>query len=74
MSSFCGYMDHPDWTPEQRVAIALVETLPLKRSEEEQARAAQIHARTFSTVTRSRQDDPSPADTAARGTYFEEIA
>ena len=28
-------------------------------------------AGTFSTVTSSRQDDPSPADTAARGTYFE---
>ena len=29
---------------------------------------------TLSTVTRSRQVTPSPADPAARGTYSEEIA
>lgn len=45
MTSPCDYMDHPDWTPEQRVAVALVETLCIKRSEEEQARAYRYYAR-----------------------------
>ena len=45
MSSLCNFMDHPEWTPEQRTAVALVETLRMKRNEEEQARAERNHAR-----------------------------
>lgn len=50
MSSPTNFMDCPDWTPEQRVAVALVETLRIKRSEEEQARAARFHARNSSPL------------------------
>lgn len=71
MSSFCDYMDHPEWTPEQRVAVALVETLRIKRTEKEQARAAQIHARNFHRLAQ-RTGAPSPADTAARGDLIKE--
>lgn len=51
MSSLCNFMEHPEWTPEQRTAVALVETLRMKRSEEEQARAARNHARATSPLT-----------------------
>jgi len=51
MSSLCNFMDHPEWTPEQRTAVALVETLRMKRNEEEQARAARNHARATSPLT-----------------------
>lgn len=50
MSSLCNFMDHPEWTPEQRTAVALVETLRMKRSEEEQARAERNHARATSPL------------------------
>ena len=50
MSSLCNFMDHPEWTPEQRTAVALVETLRMKRSEEEQARAERNHARATSML------------------------
>ena len=101
VSSPANFMDCPDWTPEQRVAVALVETLRIKRSEDEQARAARFHARnsstpatagpsrdaagdfipldravagTPSTAAHFGQVTPSPADTAVRGFYSEEIA
>ncbi|MBT2142725.1 MULTISPECIES: hypothetical protein [unclassified Rhodanobacter] len=72
MSSFCDYMDHPDWTPEQRVSVALVEALRIKRSEEEQARAARFHARNSSTPatagpSRDAAGDFSPLDRAVAG-------
>jgi hypothetical protein len=51
MSSPANFMDCPDWTPEQRTAVALVETLRIKRSEDEQTRAARLYARNFSTLT-----------------------
>lgn len=51
MSSLCNFMEHPEWTPEQRTAVALVETLRMKRNEEEQARAERNHARATSPLT-----------------------
>lgn len=53
MSSPANFMDEPDWTPEERVAVALVESLRMKRSTEEQERAARAYARHFSTLVTS---------------------
>lgn len=50
MSSLCNFMDHYEWTPEQRASVALVETLRMKRNEEEQARAERNHARATSPL------------------------
>jgi len=63
-------MDCPDWTPEQRTAVALVETLRIKRDEEEQARAARLYARHFSTLTAAPALPPvdHPLDRAAVST------
>lgn len=51
-----------EWTPEQRVAVALVEILRMKRA---------IKYQPLSTVTRSGQANPPPADPAARGELIE---
>jgi len=53
MSSPSNFMDHPDWTPEQRVAVTQLVALRMKRSEEEQARAARLYARHFSKLATS---------------------
>lgn len=45
MSSPANFMDEPDWTPEERVAVALVESLRMKRSTEEQERARRYFER-----------------------------
>lgn len=74
MTSLCDYMDHSDWTPEQRVSVALVETLRMKRNEDEQARAARFYARHFSTAAHSGQANSQPSDTAVRGGLIEDRA
>lgn len=74
MSGLCNFMDCHDWTPEQRIAVALVETLRIKRNEDEQARAARFYERHFSTAAHSGQGNPRPADTAVRGELIEVIA
>lgn len=53
MSSLCNFMDCPDWTTEQRIAVAQLELLRMKRSTEEQERAARAYARHFSTLVTS---------------------
>lgn len=71
VSSPANFMDFPDWTPEQRVSVALVETLRIKRSEEEQARAARFHARHFSTLAAAPDLPPvdHPMDRSAASTF-----
>lgn len=65
MSSPANFMDYPEWTPEQRIAVTLVEILRMKRA---------IKYPPLSTVTRSGQAIPLPADPAARGELTEVIA
>jgi len=51
------YMDYPEWTPEERVAVALVESLRLKRSEEEQARALRYFQKHAAKANQESKDE-----------------
>jgi hypothetical protein len=76
MSSLCNFMDCPEWTPEQRIAVTLVETLCIKRNEEEQARAARFHARNAFTAGHGTGLLPAdlPLDRAMASTLSKEPA
>lgn len=53
MSSPANFMDYPDWTPEQRVSVTLVEVLRLKR-------AMKHHPSTLSMLVTSGEITPLP--------------
>lgn len=58
MSSPAGFMDAPEWTPEERVAVALVESLRMKRSAEEQERAKRYYERHSAKANQDAKDFP----------------
>jgi hypothetical protein len=71
MSSLCNYMDCPEWTPEQRIAIARLELLRMKRNTEEQERAARYYNRHFSKLATSGEiTSPSCTDPVVTSTPY----